>query len=380
MPDKVEGIFISEILADNAGGAAIDTDGDGRVRKSDEFIELQNNSNTTVSLDGFEIWSEKNGLLYTFGPGDTIAPGDTATVVGNYDGTPPAGFYSAGIAENGNFIPDGENQKFDSIFLVNANTGEYIVLSYGDPPQSPTLPSGFTGTTQLGSGEQADSNAPNGTALKRDATGEFVEGSPTPGVADIPCFVKGTKILTLTGELPVEELLPGQRIITKDFGPQPLRGVGTFAPTRFERRQGHDHAPIVIPDGALGNARDLWISSSHRVVVRTAETELLFGEAEVLIGGRHVPEARHVPLDDVVYFHLLFDTHQIICAEGCWVESLFLADVGSRSLSHKECWKFQQGFDPTLLSHTETARTVLKRHEASILLSDRFTAPIPEAA
>ena len=92
MADKLDGILISEVLADNAGGSAIDTDGDGNTNKSDEFIELQNATNSTISLDGFELWSEKNGLLYSFGPGDTIDPGGTATVVGNYTGTPPAGF------------------------------------------------------------------------------------------------------------------------------------------------------------------------------------------------------------------------------------------------------------------------------------------------
>ena len=90
MADTLNNIFISEILADNAGGSAIDTDGDGNIKKSDEFIELQNASNTAVSLDGFEVWSEKEGLLYSFDPSDTIAAGETATVVGNYTGTPPA--------------------------------------------------------------------------------------------------------------------------------------------------------------------------------------------------------------------------------------------------------------------------------------------------
>ena len=83
MADKLNGIIISEILADNAGGSAIDTDNDGNTNKSDEFIELQNTTGSTISLDGYEIWSETNGLLYSFGSGDTIAPGDTATVVGN---------------------------------------------------------------------------------------------------------------------------------------------------------------------------------------------------------------------------------------------------------------------------------------------------------
>lgn len=192
MADLLDGIFISEVLADNAGTSATDTDGNGTINKSDEFIELQNASGSTLSLDGFEVWSEKEGLLYSFDATDTIAPGETATIVGDYDGTPPPGYYDANKSEDGNFIPDGEGGNFDTIFLVNTNTGEYIVLSYGDPPLTPTLPTGFPGTTQVGSGESIISGAPNGTSFTRDINGTLIESTPTPGTPDIPCFLGGT--------------------------------------------------------------------------------------------------------------------------------------------------------------------------------------------
>ncbi|MEO1309042.1 MAG: lamin tail domain-containing protein, partial [Pseudomonadota bacterium] len=98
------GLAIAEILADNAGGQAIDTDGDGGSNKADEYVEIQNGFGTTVSLDGIEIWSQKDGLLYAFPDGETLAPGETATVVGEYTGTPPAGFYDAGGSANTNFL------------------------------------------------------------------------------------------------------------------------------------------------------------------------------------------------------------------------------------------------------------------------------------
>ncbi|WP_162798306.1 lamin tail domain-containing protein [Sulfitobacter sp. SK011] len=82
MADRLNDLIISEVLADNAGGAAIDTDGDGNTNKSDEFIELQNTSGSVLSLDGYEVWSQKNGLLYSFGATDTIAAHGTATIVG----------------------------------------------------------------------------------------------------------------------------------------------------------------------------------------------------------------------------------------------------------------------------------------------------------
>lgn len=375
MADKLNGVFISEILADNAGGSAIDTDGDGNTNKSDEFIELQNTSGTTVSLDGYEVWSEKNGLLYSFGASDTIAPGDTATIVGNYSGTVPSGYYDGGVSEGTNWIPDGEGQKFDSIFLVDTNTGDYIVLSYGNPPRAPTLPTGFSGTNQVGAGETIDSNAPNGTAFARDANGDLVETTPTPDTPNIPCFVKGTRILTKRGDVPVEGLALGEHVLTKDAGFLPLRAVGCFQITRRDLLRNPDLAPVCFPAGSLGNDRDLLLSASHRVLLEDPQAELMFGDAEVLASGRqclgHIGAyAVRMPWP-LIYYHLVFDTHAILRAEGAWVESLHLAELARESLDRPDCWRVADGTTLSSLQHPCSARRVMKRFEVQLLFASR---------
>lgn len=373
MADKLNGIFISELLADNAGGAAIDTDGDGDTNKSDEFIELQNTTGSTLSLDGYELWSEKNGLLHSFDASDTIAAGGTATVVGNYTGTPPAGYFDAGVSEGTNWIPDGEGPKFDSIFLVDTNTGEYIVLSYGNPPQTPILPTGFTGTTQVGTGETIDSTAPNGTAFARDATGTLVETTPTPNTPNIPCFLEGTEIVTENGPVLVEDLLPGMQILTRDAGFVGLRGLGRFAPTALEMQRHPSLRPIAFPAGSVGNDSDLSLSGSHRILVEDTVAEILFGEVEVLASARSFVGRNgvHVAARDkaIVYYHVLLDRHEIICADGSWVESLFLADLGKRAAENPDSWTLATDFHLSEMRHSQTARLVLKNHEASILFA-----------
>lgn len=380
MADILNNIFISEIFADNAGTTAIDTDGDGNIKKSDEFIELQNASNTAVSLDGFEIWSGKEGLLFSFGASDTIAAGETATIVGNYTGTPPAGFYDASIKENGNFIPDGENNKFDTIFLVNTNTDEYITLSYGDPPQTPILPIGFPGTTQLGAGESINSDAPNGTAIARNTNGYLVEVAPTPGTPNIPCFLKGTHITTELGEVSVENLEPGDSILTKDHGFLKLRAIGRFAPSEFEMRRYANLAPVTFPTGSIGNTRDLSLSGSHRILLDGSNVEMLFGQAEVLASGRQCVGKNGVFVrtqsSPPEYFHLLFDNHEIICAEGSWVESLFLADIGLRAIEQPSNWCAAKGFDMDSIRHQETARMVIKGFEVALFFGYSRTASV----
>ncbi|WP_224823662.1 Hint domain-containing protein [Cognatishimia sp. MH4019] len=174
-------LFISEIMADNAGANAVDVDGDGVANKADEFVEIQNASGSAVSLAGYEVWSATEGLLYSFGPTDAIPAGGTATIIGEHVGTPPAGVFEATNNNSVNFLPDGEGTQNDTIFLVDTSSGEYVAVAYGDPP-NPSLPSGFPGTTDVGT-ETINTSVVNGTSIQRDGNGDLTEGSPTANAA-----------------------------------------------------------------------------------------------------------------------------------------------------------------------------------------------------
>ena len=379
MADKLaSGLFITELLADNAGGSAIDTDGDGSTNKADEYVELQNGTHSDISLDGVQIWSEKNGLLYSFGAGDTLAAGETATVVGNYTGTPPAGYYDAGNPEGINFLEDGEGQKFDTIFLYDSNTNTYVTLSYGNPPRTPTLPTGFpSGATQIGSGETIDSTSPNGAAFSRDAvTGDLAETTPTPGEPDIVCFVAGTMIQTPDGLRPVESLRPGDFLVTDSHGPQPIRAIGFSDHSAEALRRNRKARPIVLAPGAFGNDRPLAVSQNHRLKIAGAQIQLLFGARQMLFPAKAlVGRARTQAWPDaepVRYFHILFDQHCLIRASGIWVESLYLGDVAQN-------WVADQRAAGRLLEksiagtnavrHTQTALPCLRAFEARLVLA-----------
>lgn len=185
------GLFISEIVADNVGVFGIDTDGDGNVTKADEFVEIQNGGVVAADLTGIQLWSATNGLLYSFTGGDVQA-GDVATVIGEYTGALPAGFYEASTNNNLNFLPDGEGNKRDTIFLVDTVNNEYISLAYGDPPIF-ALPTGFpSGYTSLG-GETVPTDVPNGTSILRDMAGAMTTTTaPTPATAHADGVVHGT--------------------------------------------------------------------------------------------------------------------------------------------------------------------------------------------
>lgn len=385
MADRLNGIIFSEILADNAGGNATDVDGDGSANKADEFVEIQNTTGSAISLDGYEIWSEKGGLLYSFGATDTIGAGGTATVVGEYTGTPPAGFYSATSNNSINWLPDGEGQKFDSLFLVDTNTGDYVVLSYGNPPRTPTEPSGFPGTNQVGAGEQIDSNAPNGVAFSRDGNGDFVENpTPTPGTPGTPCFCPGTLIETVDGPVAVEDLRPGQALITYDGGTSRLLAVRRYEISAKQTRW-HPHLmPVRLPAGFMGSTHPLDISPNHCVMIKGPEVSLLFGESEVLVaakqllpfGAEHLGHAGQ-PL---VYYHLLLEDHVILRAHGLWTESLFLGEMVAGAEYGLTEWEAATGVCPDSIRHETTARPVLHRYEAQLLMQTLTANALPLAA
>ncbi len=383
----LDGLFFSEILADNAGGGAFDTDGDGGANKADEFVEIQNASGTPIDLSNYSLWSAKRGELFDWGdvPPATIASGGTATVIGQYDGTPPAGFFDAGLPDNNSnqgLLEDGENTRFDTLYLVNDVTGEFIALEYGpNHPGNLALPSDpdFMGTTLIGS-ESTTSDAPNATSIARDANGDLVnDPTPTPNTPGPVCFVQGTLILTDTGERPIEELKAGDLIVTHENGLQPLRWLGRSPQSRATLMAAPELCPIRIQKGAFSPdvpARDLDVSPQHRILVQSRIASRMFGPEGVL-----VPAVKLLPLPGVsrldaapvTYFHMLFDQHEIVFAEGCASESLLLGQMARERLGAEAMAEITALFPD--LPAIRPARDLLKGHRLRRLVERHARNP-----
>ncbi len=144
----------------------------------------------------------------------------------------------------------------------------------------------------------------------------------------IPCFTPGTMILTDRGPVPVQALRPGDRVVTRDNGLQPLRWVGQRHLTMGQLQADPDLCPVRIGRGAVsgqGPDREMLVSPQHRVLVTGARAELLFGEAEVLVPAKHLVGRAQVtraqPQEGVTYVHILFDRHEIVQSDGIWTES-----------------------------------------------------------
>lgn len=136
----------------------------------------------------------------------------------------------------------------------------------------------------------------------------------------LPCLVAGTLVETPNGPVAVEDLEPGDLVMTRDDGPQPVRWCG-----RAIRRATGIDAPVVIEAGALGDHARAELSPNHRVLMRSPGAELLFGEGEVLVKAKDLVNGATIRLrrdgGPVTYVHVMFDRHQIIRGNGLDSES-----------------------------------------------------------
>ncbi|WP_319824185.1 Hint domain-containing protein [Thalassovita sp.] len=151
--------------------------------------------------------------------------------------------------------------------------------------------------------------------------------TPRALLAQVACvsFTRGTSITLATGEQRlIEDLRIGDRVLTRDDGPQEIRWIG-----QSTTRAVGEFAPIRIAAGTLHNAGDLIVSPDHRLFLYQRSDELGVGRSEVLIRARHLVNGTTITQMEggfVDYFQLLFDNHQIIYAEGIAAETLLLDD------------------------------------------------------
>lgn len=164
----------------------------------------------------------------------------------------------------------------------------------------------------------------------------LLDGQADPGdvrLADIICvsLTAGTMI-TLPGgtQQSIESLEPGDKVLTRDHGAQPLRWIG-----KATLRALGPFAPVVIGAGTLGNEGDLVVSQHHRIFLYQRGQARIGRTAELLVQAKHLINGDAVWLREggyVDYYSLVFDQHEIIYAAGIPCESLLVNEATLRHL------------------------------------------------
>lgn len=230
--------------------------------------------------------------------------------------------YSFTDSNDDKLIRPNEGDTFNGLRITSVWQGDTIRVRMNGVNVT------IRGVTFYTSGGPAVFTPTDGTIL-RDAvfrSSTFVTNSTQLAVGALgpPCFVRGTLIETADGARPVEALRPGDRVLTRDDGPQPLRWAGSRRCTASG-----DNAPVHFAPGTIGNTRALQVSPQHRILLAGWKAQLHFGAEEVLVPAKHLVNGttiRRAPCRAVTYHHLLFDRHQILQSEGADTESLHPGD------------------------------------------------------
>lgn len=193
----------------------------------------------------------------------------------------------------------------------------------------------------------------------------------------IPCFTPGTLIATPRGEIPVEELREGDRVITRDNGIQQIRWTGAREMSAGDFLLAPHLAPVMIRAGSLGNGlpeTDMIVSPNHRILIANDRTSLYFDEHEVLVAAKHL-----VGLDGVTalqsagtsYIHFMCDHHEVVLSNGAWTETFQPGDQTLKGMGNAQRDEIYEIFPelklPGGVEAYAAARKSLKRHEAMLL-------------
>ncbi len=207
--------------------------------------------------------------------------------------------YSVGVS---NSSGDQSISIFDS-----AGGGAYTFTVFGSNFAPGAYNSASGGPVTL------SNDGANGTLITADGT---------------PCYCRGTSILTDLGEVAVEDLIIGDRLVTKAGDARPIHWIGRRSYGGRFIAGNRDVLPVLISQGALSDnvpRRDLLVSPLHAMFLdgMLIPALALVNEASIIQMDR---------VDEVEYFHLELETHDIIHAEGALSETF--VDDDSRDMFH----------------------------------------------
>ncbi len=201
---------------------------------------------------------------------------------------------------------------------------------------------------------------------------------------ELACFGEDTLIQTENGDVKVQDLCIGEKVLTLDNGYQPIKWIKSKSLNNSQLEAKSSLRPIRIKQNALGKgfpSEDLIVSPQHRILLRSKIVNRMCGSYEVLIAAKKLLPLSGVSIaydvSEVKYYHFLFDDHQIVYSNGALTESLFtgpqaLEAVGQEAkdellelfpeLFHED---FIAEFARPVISKSNLTNKIISRHQSN---------------
>ncbi|MHC8945933.1 Hint domain-containing protein [Advenella incenata] len=167
------------------------------------------------------------------------------------------------------------------------------------------------------------------TIIKYDASGEDLSKVTFEnGTMVYACYLKGTHIATPEGEVQVETLKAGDKVLTASGGVATVKWLGhrTLHKSRIPAQDAVRAFPILFKKDSIANNvphRDLTLSPGHHV---SFDGTLV--PAMMLVNGQTIVQQFNTKVFE--YFHVELEQFDIMLAEGVPAESY--VDTGNRSM------------------------------------------------
>lgn len=312
------GIVINEVHS-LPSGPAQDYSGNTVGNDNDEYVEFLNTSGGSIDISGWEFYSGFSGLVHTFAPGTVIPAGGFITIVNPVEAVALTGVSGQAVFANS----DLNLGTAANYILYDPGANQYTLLSGSDAAVWVAFDVGVVtgahpGATQFGPTETLPGETA-GQSQHRVPDGDtnWISSAPTPGAAN--CFLRGTLIATPIGECCIEDLRPGDIVLSDTGAELPVRFV--FQQSVSTRFGSADRLrPVRITAGSLGDGfprTDLTVTEDHAVLL----AEVLC-TAGALINGTTI---LRVPLAEMgrsyTTWHIECDVHAIVMANGVAAET-----------------------------------------------------------
>ncbi len=273
---------------------------------------------------------------------DEVANNQTLVDAVNIDGTS----YAAGTS------------VVSAYDLINTSTGHQVTsVHFNLSGYSQGAVHGLISTVPMVAGQTYTFNVERTSHQQTNEYDEFVA-----------CFTTGTRLKVPGGRRAIEGLQVGDRVWTLDDGFQRVRWIGSQTVEASGAL-----APVCLKKGFLGLKRDILLSQQHRVMMGGPQAMLHLGVDQALSAAIHLcagDSAVVQPGGTVTYWHVMFDQHQIVDAEGLLTESLLVNGMSLDGLGRDSRDEILQLFPDLARSELfQPARPLLRRHETAALLN-----------